>query len=101
VPEPPSDIESQSNLKQDPAEFLRQLRATKYPLVITLNGQAELVVKDAPGYQKLLELAEREDEMEDLRLSIEDMRAGRVVPWEEVRAELIEIVRGTNAKTVR
>ena len=99
MPELHSATEIPSNPKQDPAEFLRRLKETSFPLVITLNGEAELVIKTDASFQKLLEIAEREDLMETLRLSIEDVKAGRVVPWEEVQAELEEIISGSKAKT--
>lgn len=85
----------------DPFEFLRQVKASSYPFVLTLDGGPKLVVKDAFGYQRLLEIAEREAHMEDLRLSIEDMRAGRVVPAEEVFAELRQMIAESRATKSR
>ncbi len=48
------------------------MKETGHPVVLTVNGKAELVVQDAASYQKLIELAER---TEALKASIEDMRA--------------------------
>ena len=73
-----SDINSLSNFKRNTPEFLRQLKETGHPVVLTINGKAELVVQDTASYQKLIELAERAERMEALRASIEDMRAGKV-----------------------
>lgn len=50
------------------------------------------------SYQKPLELAERTAEMEALRASIEDMRAGNVVPAEEVLAEMRQILAEKQAR---
>jgi prevent-host-death family protein len=82
------DIDSLSNFKRNTSEFLRQLKETGQPVVLTINGKAELVVQDSASYQKLIELAERAEKMEALRESIEDMRAGRVVPVEDMLAEM-------------
>ena len=53
-----SDINSLSNFKRNTPEFLRQLKETGHPVVLTINGKAELVVQDAASYQKLIEIAE-------------------------------------------
>lgn len=53
------DIHPLTDFKRHTAEFLRQLKETGQPLVLTVNGKAELVVQDAKSYQRLLELSER------------------------------------------
>ncbi len=87
-----SDINSLSNFKRKTPEFLRQLKETGHPVVLTINGKAELVVQDTASYQKLIELAERVERMEALQASINDMRAGKVVPVEDVLAEMRQIL---------
>ena len=87
-----NDINSLSNFKRNTPEFLRQLKETGHPVVLTINGKAELVVQDTASYQKLIELAERAERMEALRASIEDMRAGKVTPVEDMLAEMRQIL---------
>src|SRR4051794_32122122 len=70
-----SDINSLSNFKRNTPEFLRQLKETGHSVVLTINGKAELVVRDTASNQKLIELAERAERMEALQASIDDMRA--------------------------
>jgi prevent-host-death family protein len=86
------DIQSLSNFKRNTPEFLRQLKETGHPVVLTINGKAELVVQDAASYQKLIELAERVERQEALRESLADMRAGRVSPVEEMLEEMRQIL---------
>ena len=86
------DINSLSNFKRNTPEFLRQLKETGHPVVLTINGKAELVVQDSASYQKLIELADRAERMEALRASIDDMRAGKVVPADDVLAEMRQIL---------
>jgi len=86
------DINSLSNFKRNTPEFLRQLKETGHPVVLTINGKAELVVQDSASYQKLIELADRAERMEALRASIDDMRAGKVVPADNVLAEMRQIL---------
>ena len=52
------DIHPLTDFKKNTPEFLRQMKETGEPIVLTINGKAELVVQDAASYQKLLELAE-------------------------------------------
>lgn len=87
-----NDINSLSNFKRNTPEFLRQLKESGHPVVLTINGKAELVVQDTASYQKLVELAERAERMEALRASIEDMRAGKVSPVEDMLAEMRQIL---------
>src|SRR5258708_23572593 len=86
------DIDSLSNFKRNPPEFLRQLKESGHPVVLTINGKAELVVQDSASYQKLIELADRAERMDALRASIEDMRAGRVSPVEDMLAEMKQVL---------
>jgi PHD/YefM family antitoxin component YafN of YafNO toxin-antitoxin module len=86
------DINSLSNFKRNTPEFLRQLKETGHPVVLTINGKAELVVQDSASYQKLIELAERAERMEALQASIDDMRADKVVPADDVLAEMQQIL---------
>ena len=58
----------------------RRMKESGHPVVLTINGKAELVVQDAASYQRLLELAERAEMMQFLRESREDIEAGRTEP---------------------
>ncbi len=87
-----SDIDSLSNFKRNTAEFLRQLKETGHPVVLTINGKAELVVQDTASYQKLIELAERAERTDALKASLDDMKAGRVIPADDVLAEMRQIL---------
>jgi prevent-host-death family protein len=49
------DITSLSNFQRNTRDFLQRLRETGRPLVLTVNGHAELVVQDAASYQRLLD----------------------------------------------
>jgi prevent-host-death family protein len=86
------DINSLSNFKRHTHDFLRQLKETGHPVVLTVNGKAELVVQDTASYQRLIELAERAERMDALRASVEEMRAGKAIPADDVLAEMREIL---------
>jgi hypothetical protein len=53
------------------------------PVVLTVNGKAEVVVQDAAAYQRLLSLAEKAEMMEFLHEARADADAGRTVPARE------------------
>ena len=82
------DIHSLSEFKRKTAEFMGRMKQSGHPLVLTINGKAELVVQDAASYQRLLELAERAEMMEFLRESREDIEAGRTEPAREALERL-------------
>ena len=48
------DIQPLSAFKRNTNELITQMRNTGHPIVLTINGKAELVVQDAASYQQLL-----------------------------------------------
>jgi PHD/YefM family antitoxin component YafN of YafNO toxin-antitoxin module len=79
------DIDSLSNFKRNTVRFLEQLRESGEPVVLTINGKAELVVQDAKSYQKLLDLAERVEAMEAIREGMKELDEGKGISLEEFR----------------
>jgi len=73
------DIHSLTDFKKNTPEFIRQLKKTKEPIVLTVNGRAELVVLDAKSYQKILDMTEEAQRLEGIRQGLEDMKAGRTI----------------------
>lgn len=71
------DIQSLSDFKRKTTKFVARMKKRQQPVILTINGKAELVVQDAASYQRLLELAERAEMMEFLCESREDIEAGR------------------------
>ena len=74
------DIHSLSHFKRKSAEVIGRMKKTGAPVVLTVNGKAEIVVQDAAAYQRLRELAERAEMIEFLEESRKDIEAGRTVP---------------------
>jgi prevent-host-death family protein len=66
------DIQSLTTFRRKSSEFLRQLKKSKRPVVLTVNGKAEAVVQDAQAYQHLLDLAARVDVFEAVRQGLDD-----------------------------
>jgi prevent-host-death family protein len=74
------DIQSLSNFKRNTALVMKRMRKSGNPVVLTVNGKAEIVVQDAAAYQRLMALAERAEMIEFLREAKADADAGRTVP---------------------
>ena len=76
-----NDIRSLSDFKRNTVALLDRLRETGSPLVLTVNGKAELVVQDAAAYQALLD---RVETIEGIQRGLQDVKAGRMKPAMQV-----------------
>jgi prevent-host-death family protein len=77
------DIQSLTTFRRRSGEFLKQLKKSKRPVVLTVKGKAAAIVQDAQAYQRLLDIAARADAEEGIRQGLEDIRAGKVRPARE------------------
>jgi prevent-host-death family protein len=77
------DIQSLTTFRRRSAKFIRQLKKSKRPVVLTVRGRATAVVQDAESYQRLLDLAARASAEEGIRQGIEDARKRKMRPAEE------------------
>jgi prevent-host-death family protein len=77
------DIQPLTTFRNNSVAFLKQLRKTKRPVVLTVNGKAAAVVQDPEAYQRLLDIAARADVEEGIRQGREDVAKGRVSPARE------------------
>ncbi len=82
------DIQSLTTFRRQSGDFMKQLKKSKRPVVLTVNGKAAAVVQDAKAYQRLLDIAARADEQEGIRQGLEDVKAGRTRPAREVFDEI-------------
>jgi prevent-host-death family protein len=69
-----------TTFRRNPAKFMKHLKKTKKPLVLTINGKAEAVVQDAEAYQRLLNIAAQADALEGIRQGRDDLKQSRVRP---------------------
>ena len=81
------DIHSLSGFKRNTSGFLEQMRGSGHPLVLTINGKAELVVQDAAAYQKLLNRLDELEALDGIKRGLADVAAGRVTPLTEFENE--------------
>jgi len=77
------DIQSLTTFRRRSGDFMKQLRKSKRPVVLTVKGKAAAVVQDAEAYQRLLDIAARVDAEEGIRQGLEDAKKGKIRPAEE------------------
>src|SRR5437588_12562879 len=81
-------IDSLTNFKRNTPAFLDRLRESGQPMVLTINGEAKVVVQDAAAYQQLLELIDRLEAVEGIRRGLQEMKAGKDKPLDQVDKEI-------------
>ena len=82
------DIHSLSNFKRNTPEFIRAMKESGQPVILTVNGKAEVVVQDAESYQKLLEAKDRLEAIEGIKRGLLDVEEGRTQPLAEFDREM-------------
>jgi prevent-host-death family protein len=81
------DIRSLTSFRRNSAQFMKQLKKSGRPVVLTVKGKAEVVVQDAKSYQHLLDIAAHADAHEGIRQGLDDAKHGRLRPIQEFFAE--------------
>jgi prevent-host-death family protein len=77
------DIQSLTTFRRRSSDFLKQIKKSKRPVVLTVNGKAAAVIQDAAAYQRLLDVAASAGATEGIRQGLEDVKEGRVRRAEE------------------
>jgi PHD/YefM family antitoxin component YafN of YafNO toxin-antitoxin module len=77
------DIQSLSVFKRDSSKFIKQIKKTGEPIILTINGKAAAVLHDPDSYQEYLRDKDRQEAIEGIRRGMTDVEAGRTRPAEE------------------
>ncbi len=78
-----SDIQSLTTFRRRSGDFMKQIKKTKRPVVLTVKGKAAAIVQDAQAYQRLLDIAARADAEESIRQGLDDVANRRTRPARE------------------
>jgi prevent-host-death family protein len=81
---------SLTDFKRNTTEFVQRLKQIKHPVVLTVNGKAELVVQDAESYQKLLDAFELLETLKGIKLGLEQRSRGEGKKAEDFFAQLFD-----------
>ena len=78
-----SNIYSLSEFQRNTRDYVTRLKETGNPAVLTVNGQAEVVVQSAEAYQKLLEDQELLESIRSVGRGLEQAKRGEGRPMRE------------------
>jgi prevent-host-death family protein len=80
------DIRPLSEFRAHAADFIRHVRSTRRPLVLTQRGRSAAVLLDVAEYERLLERAEV---LEDIATAEQQFAAGQGVAHEDAKAQVL------------
>lgn len=81
------DIQSLTTFRRRLGEFMKQLKKSKRPVVLTVRGKAAAIVQDAEAYQRLLDIAAQAAAEKGICQGQEDAGEGKVRPARQFFAE--------------
>ncbi len=84
------NIQSLTSFKRNTSKSVEQIKKSKSPIVLTVNGKAELVVLDAAEYEEMLEKIEQAETIRAIKTGIEAFEKGEAKPARQALAELKE-----------
>ena len=82
------DVRSVTEFQRNLKDYVGRLKTKKTPLVLTVNGRAELVVQNAESYQALLDRLERAEAVASIRQGMEQFERGEGIPLDEAEDRL-------------
>lgn len=82
------DIQSLTTFRRRSGDFMKQLKKSKRPVVLTVKGKVAAIVQDAEAYQRLLDVAASAHAEEGIRQGVDDVAHGRTRPAKEVFDEI-------------
>lgn len=84
------DIHPLTDFRRNSRKYLSRMKESGRPVVLTLNGKAEMVVQDVDSYQRLLERLERLEAVDSIRRGICAAQDGNAQPARRALTELQE-----------
>lgn len=82
------DIRSLTDFQRNARTCINRVKESKSPLVVTVNGTAEVVVQDAESYQAMVDRLRELEDLAAIREGIAQADAGQTRPALEALAEL-------------
>lgn len=84
---PRMTVHSLSDFKRNTRDLLARMRLNGQPVILTINGRAELVVQDAQSYRTLLERPDELEAVAAVMRGVSDVEAGRATPLRRFEKE--------------
>ena len=82
--EPIQDVDTLTHFKENSREIIERLKVSGEPLVLTVDGEAELVVLAKESYGRMLALVDRAQAIEGIQRGLAAMERGEGRPAREV-----------------
>jgi prevent-host-death family protein len=82
------EVRSVTEFQRNIKDYVGRLKANKTPLVLTVNGRAELVVQDAESYQLILERLERAETLAAIQRGVEQFSRGEAISMNDAEKQL-------------
>jgi prevent-host-death family protein len=82
------EIRSVTEFQRNIKDYVDRLKKNKTPLVLTVNGRAELVVQDAESYQVMLERLERAETLAAIKRGMDQFERREGIPLDEAEKKL-------------
>src|SRR5436190_1486467 len=83
-----SNIQSLSEFQRNSKDYIRRLKKSGKPAVLTVNGQAEVVIQSAEAYQKLLDGQQLLETIRGIGHGLEQAERGEGLPMRALLEEL-------------
>ena len=83
-----TSVHSLSDFQRNPEDHLRKLKESGMPVVLTVDGHAEVVIQSAEAYQRLLDGQDLLDSVQSIGRGLEQAKRGEGRPMREFLEEL-------------
>jgi prevent-host-death family protein len=82
------EVRSVTEFQRNIKEYVGRLKQNRTPLVLTVNGRAELVVQDAESYQEMLDRLERAETLAAIQKGMDQFNRGEGMALDEAEKKL-------------
>jgi PHD/YefM family antitoxin component YafN of YafNO toxin-antitoxin module len=82
------EVRSVTEFQRNIKVYVGRLKKNKTPLVLTVNGRAELVVQDAESYQLILERLDRAETLAAIKRGMEQFDRGQGISLDKAEKQL-------------
>lgn len=82
------DVQSLTEFQRNARAQIKDMKATGNPIILTVNGKAEVVVQDFDAHRTMLRAMQEAEDLQRLRRRIDSANAGNCRDFEEVFDEL-------------
>jgi PHD/YefM family antitoxin component YafN of YafNO toxin-antitoxin module len=79
-----TDVHSLAEFQRNAKKHISQIKKSRRPIVLTVNGRAEVVVQDAKSYQELLDTIDQLEAVAAIEKGLEESKQGKGVPAREL-----------------